>query len=226
MSAKNLLRKHVYSKVKILTDVDIQRQSVNITKVVETFIKPYNAIACFMSMEKGEVDTKHIIKNIYDQGKELYLPRCTHTLETGHSPFRSNGDKHHPHLTFHKVESWEIAKNLKPQGKYNLREPEREDPAPLPPKLDVILVPGVAFELKNGARIGHGAGYYDDFFLRYQHRHQQATQNMPLLVGLCLNEQIVNSIPEESHDYKMDAIICGDGKLYWFNNKTNQYNTA
>lgn len=96
-----------------------------------------------MSMDKGEVTTGEIIKNLFHDGKEVFLPRCTHTSESKHFKLR---DDHHPHLIFHRMTSLTMVRDLKPQGPYQLREPEPhfEEAA----SLDLVLVPGVAFVLK------------------------------------------------------------------------------
>lgn len=219
MISKQVLRKNVKAVLKQIPAVDIQHQSENITNALIPILEPYASIACYMSMGQGEFDTKYIIKHLFEVGnKKVYLPRCTTTNETGHKSLRGLGDVHHPHLTFHELKSWEQVNRLNPQGKYQLREPEREDPAPHPPKLDVILTPGVAFQLDDGRRIGHGAGYYDDFFQRYHIQHNnKPNHKKPILLGLALNQQIVDCIPREAHDYFMDGIVCGDGKIHWIN---------
>ncbi|EDO14528.1 hypothetical protein Kpol_265p3 [Vanderwaltozyma polyspora DSM 70294] len=216
-SAKVAIRKSVKSLLATIPANDIQAQSIKITKELSEFLKPYKNIACYMSMDQGEVDTKYILQELFKENKEVFLPRCTTTKETGHQILRDN-NSHHPHLTFHRMESWEQIKNLKPQGKYQLREPEVEEIAPFPPKLDVILVPGVAFNLKNGARMGHGAGYYDDFFHRYKiHHHKKDHTVKPILIGLSLKQQIIDILPIEKHDYLMDGIVTGDGVFHWIN---------
>ncbi|KAG0681376.1 5,10-methenyltetrahydrofolate synthetase [Kluyveromyces marxianus] len=76
----------------------------------------------------------------------------------------------------------------------------------------VILMPGVAFSKKNGARMGHGAGYYDDYITRHLHY----TGKKPLLVGLALKEQLVDDVPVEEHDYTVDCLVSGDGEVTWY----------
>jgi len=58
------------------------------------------------------------------------------------------------------------------------------------------LVPGLAFS-QNGVRLGRGAGYYDRLL---------ETAN-GLKVGVCLECQIMEKIPEQPHDVKMQHII-------------------
>ncbi|HLK12053.1 MAG TPA: 5-formyltetrahydrofolate cyclo-ligase [Candidatus Binatia bacterium] len=67
-----------------------------------------------------------------------------------------------------------------------------EDDAP-----DVVfVVPGVAFDAR-GARLGRGRGWYDRALVR----HPRA-----LRVGLAFELQVVEAVPEEAWDVRMDAV--------------------
>lgn len=211
MSAKQILRKEVALVLSRIPKQEIENQSKKITESLAPLLQTCRNIACYVSMDVGEVDTEYLLRNLFDEGKIVYLPRCTTTKETGHVILREKG-KHHPHLTFHRIKSWQQVQEMKPLGKFQLREPPQEHPPPLPAQLDVMLVPGVAFSTGNGGRLGHGCGYYDDFFRRYKLQHHGSK---PLLIGLSLKEQVVNSVPVESHDQGMDCIVTGDGGIHW-----------
>jgi 5-formyltetrahydrofolate cyclo-ligase len=60
------------------------------------------------------------------------------------------------------------------------------------------MVPGVAFD-RNGARMGHGKGYYDKLL-------QHARLDAPL-VALAFECQLFPEIPTAPHDIFMDKII-------------------
>ncbi|CAI4060657.1 hypothetical protein SKDZ_05G2640 [Saccharomyces kudriavzevii ZP591] len=209
MVTKQLLRRQIKTAIRALDCGTIAAESHAISKVVRSLIASINArrVACYMSMDKGEVMTEEVIKNLFHDGQEVFLPRCTHTSESKHFKLRED---HHAHLIFHRMSSLTMVHNLRPVGPYQLREPEAHiDEAT---SLDLVLVPGVAFDIKTGARMGHGAGYYDDFFQRYKILHEG---QKPLLVGLCLMEQVTSPIPLEKHDFPMDCIVCGDGSIHW-----------
>ena len=64
--------------------------------------------------------------------------------------------------------------------------------------VDLIVVPGVAFDLQ-GHRIGFGKGYYD----RCLSQHQKHG----IIVGLCHDFQLLEQIPAEGHDIRMEYIV-------------------
>lgn len=64
--------------------------------------------------------------------------------------------------------------------------------------VDLILVPGAGFDL-DGNRIGYGAGYYD--------RMLAGLKNVVPIVAPAFEEQIVESIPAEEHDVKVQVIV-------------------
>ena len=64
-------------------------------------------------------------------------------------------------------------------------------------KIDLIIVPGVSFDRKLN-RLGFGKGYYDKFL---------SNNNNIFKIGVCFDEQIINKLPTESHDIKMNLVI-------------------
>ncbi|MBN1898088.1 MAG: 5-formyltetrahydrofolate cyclo-ligase [Spirochaetes bacterium] len=67
-------------------------------------------------------------------------------------------------------------------------------------KFDLILVPGLAFD-PNGFRLGRGEGYFDKYLDKVK----------GFKVGLGFFLQIVEKIPVEGHDIKMNMIITEKG---------------
>ncbi len=64
-------------------------------------------------------------------------------------------------------------------------------------KVDLVLVPGVAFD-REGYRLGHGKAYYDRLLPRLIHARK---------VGVGFGFQLVESVPVEAHDELLDAIV-------------------
>ncbi|AMD21997.1 HGL343Wp [Eremothecium sinecaudum] len=217
--SKSVLRAQLRPVLDAIPHQELQQQARSLLRALAPIIDKYDNIGCYMNMEKGELPTDEIIEGIFKEGKSVYLPRCTNTAHSGQIKLRDVGSKPQRHLTFHRMDSFEQIRKLKPSGRYGLREPEAEETAPLPPaELDVILVPGVGFDM-HGGRLGHGAGYYDD----YMFRCDKYNNRRPLLIGMALVEQRVLSVPMESHDVSMDGIAWGDGSLVWTGSRNSIY---
>jgi 5-formyltetrahydrofolate cyclo-ligase len=64
--------------------------------------------------------------------------------------------------------------------------------------IDLVLVPGIAFT-RAGARIGRGAGFFDRFLARRGTR--------AIKIGIAFSFQIVESLPLDPHDVKLDLVV-------------------
>ena len=65
-------------------------------------------------------------------------------------------------------------------------------------KVELIVVPGVAFDRQRN-RMGRGRGFYD--------RLLKSTPNA-VKVGVAYDFQLLDAIPTEPHDVKMDRVMC------------------
>lgn len=192
-AAKSKLRIQVKTEISKLCNETIQLQSNSITdKLIglEEFQRCKN-IALYMAMDK-EVQTTEMIEYCFKLGKKVYLPRCT---------YEQKGIRKANHLDMLRVRSFADAKSLKPRGKFRLKEPVQGEDA-LDEGLDIIIVPGVGFD-KQRRRLGHGAGFYDEFFSVYYNKFGK----LPYLIGVGFQEQMVKDIPVEEHDWDLDCII-------------------
>ncbi|MGC9374346.1 MAG: 5-formyltetrahydrofolate cyclo-ligase [Bacteroidales bacterium] len=63
-------------------------------------------------------------------------------------------------------------------------------------QIDLVIVPGVAFDKKNN-RLGRGKAYYDKLL----------SKTNALKVGVCFDFQMLDSVPADQYDIKMDRII-------------------
>jgi 5-formyltetrahydrofolate cyclo-ligase len=90
---------------------------------------------------------------------------------------------------------------LSQEGAFGILEPCGNGRAHLAHEADLIVVPGVAFDM-TGHRIGYGKGFYDRFL---RHPGQRG-----VLVGLCHDFQLTDiDLPAERHDIRMDIIVTG-----------------
>lgn len=92
------------------------------------------------------------------------------------------------------------------ENRLGILEPLSTRPIVQPEKIRVMLIPGLAFS-SQGARIGHGSGYYDRFLERHRDIYK---------IGACLDEQFLNLNAENSRlllweehpwDVRMDCIV-------------------
>ncbi|MEO5358301.1 MAG: 5-formyltetrahydrofolate cyclo-ligase [Nitrospirae bacterium YQR-1] len=132
----------------------------------------------FFASFKSEPDTFPMIEQALTMKKDVILPRV-------------NREKHI-------LEAYKVTglSSLKP-GYMGISEPEPSE-APTAGRIDLIVMPGAAFD-RAGGRLGYGGGYYDDFI--------SAMSKKPYLVAICYAGQVVSAVPVESHDVRVDKIV-------------------
>lgn len=86
-------------------------------------------------------------------------------------------------------------------GRYGLREPTGSPAAALA-ETDLVLVPGVAFD-RRGGRLGRGGGFYD--------RSLPRGPAAPPVFGVALVLQLVDRVPTEPHDRRVDGVVTEAG---------------
>ncbi len=82
------------------------------------------------------------------------------------------------------------------KGQFGIREPGDDCAKFSLNRLDLILVPGIAFDL-DGRRLGRGKGFYDQLL---------AVIHGPTC-GVAFDQQIVSRIPVEPHDICLSCIL-------------------
>ena len=86
-------------------------------------------------------------------------------------------------------------------GQFDIPAPAASAPAASPDQIDLVLVPGLAFD-RAGHRLGYGRGYYDSAL---------AAVPRALRVGLCHAFQLVDLLPVGPGDEPVDYIVTPDG---------------
>ena len=66
---------------------------------------------------------------------------------------------------------------------------------------DIVIMPGIAFD-PEGNRLGQGRGYYDRWIASIP------DDRRPLLIGVCMEYQMMGQIPVNSSDIPSDMILC------------------
>jgi 5-formyltetrahydrofolate cyclo-ligase len=81
-------------------------------------------------------------------------------------------------------------------GKFGIREPGPSCVEIPLNQIDLVLVPGLAFDLR-GNRLGRGGGFYDRLL----------AETRGVKCGIAFDEQIAGAVPAEEHDLKMNFIL-------------------
>lgn len=81
-------------------------------------------------------------------------------------------------------------------GKFNVREPAAGCPEVPLNQLDLVLVPGIAFDARGG-RLGRGKGFYDRLLAEVR-----GTK-----CGVAFEEQIVDAVPVGPLDIRLNCIL-------------------
>jgi 5-formyltetrahydrofolate cyclo-ligase len=91
------------------------------------------------------------------------------------------------------IEDW--GRDLVP-GSFGILEPAERCPVFDLKRLDFALVPGLGFTA-DGRRLGRGMGYYD----------RVLAQVRGFKCGVAFDQQVVDEIPAEAHDVRLDCIL-------------------
>jgi len=83
-------------------------------------------------------------------------------------------------------------------GPFGLTEPAADTPRIEPGEVDAVIVPGVAFD-ERCWRLGYGGGYYD--------RLLPLLRENCMRIGICYDEQVLETIPAHEHDVRLHAVV-------------------
>lgn len=90
-------------------------------------------------------------------------------------------------------------------GRFGIAEPPQDAWMDEPPELDLILIPGVAFD-RYGNRLGWGKSFYD--------RLLTTIPGHPLRVGVCYRFQMIEDrLPVVEEDQPIDWILTPEGSI-------------
>lgn len=131
-----------------------------------------------------EPDTYNLINYCFETGKQVAVPRC----------------KDMGNMDFYIIDNISSLK----RSSYGIPEPEPADER-LIKKCDtaVFIVPGISFDCK-GYRIGYGGGFYD--------RYLSGTECIGS-VGICYSELVIDAIPAQKYDIRVNSIITEKGTI-------------
>ncbi len=127
----------------------------------------------------GEIDTSPLAAEARRNGKQLFLP----VIRPDNS------------LAF---ALWQAHARLEP-NRYGIPEPPPDAPGSQPGQLDVICLPLVGWD-RRGGRLGMGGGCYD---------RTLAGIEGPLLIGLAHECQVLDEVPLQPWDIRLDCVATG-----------------
>lgn len=180
---KQALRIKMREKRKSLSPTLYAKKSFEIQEKLQALPKWREAgrILVYVSNPE-EVDTHVLIQNALEKNRKVFVPKATGKT-----------------LAICPLYDWE---NLKP-GNFGILEPCETLEEAYPESMDLIIVPGIAFDSR-GNRIGYGGGFYDKLLKRTR----------GFKVGLAFSEQMQEELPIESHDVPLDLIITDESIIY------------
>lgn len=152
----------------------------------EVFEKAQTIFA-FVSF-RSEVDTHKIISHAIKEGKTVCVPK----IES-----KQKG------IEIFKIGSFDQLK----EGYFGILEPDESCPLADRENIDIILMPGVAFD-RQGGRIGYGAGFYDRFLTNMKKRVDK--------IALAYDLQLIDIIPMDEHDVRIDGVITDKDIIYTY----------
>jgi 5-formyltetrahydrofolate cyclo-ligase len=155
-SKKVAIRNHIKEVLKNISQEEIAEKSAAIVSRL-CGMPEYRDSTCvclYLSMPAGEVQSYELLQQAFTMKKRVFIPKVT--------------GKRSEDLKIFEIENYSTISGF-PKSKWGIPEPPKEfsDNAVDATHLglvDCVIMPGVAFD-SQCARIGHGKGYYGEFFL-------------------------------------------------------------
>lgn len=132
----------------------------------------------FYATLQDELDFSRLVDEALALGKTVALPKFVEATQS-YAPFKISNTNRDCAV-----------------GRFGITEPAAtcaEFPAN---RLDLVLVPGVAFD-PTGHRLGRGQGHYDRLLANV----------VGIKCGVAFDEQLVQRIPAEAHDIRMNCLV-------------------
>ncbi|QGT98755.1 5-formyltetrahydrofolate cyclo-ligase [Candidatus Syntrophocurvum alkaliphilum] len=182
LEQKQQIRDEMIKKRNRLSNEEVEEYSANIRNTLKELepVRKAQNIMLFSNI-KSEVNIRPLIEELSTQ-KTVLLPRV-----------EKNGNMVAVGFT-----GWKNMKN----GPFSIKEPIGEPF--LPDQIDVVIVPGLAFD-DSGNRIGYGKGYYDRFLKR--------VREDTFLCGVCYEFQVVEKLYPQEADVPVHWIVTNQSEL-------------
>jgi len=137
---------------------------------------------------RSEVDVNPLTLRWWEAGNRVVIPKVDKALRT---------------MEAYEINSFE---ELEP-GAWGIPEPRSTATKfTTLASIDVIIIPGLGFD-RHGGRLGYGSGFYDRFLGRYD----VLGLPHPYKLGVCFETQLLDELPMEQHDLRVDRIVTEEG---------------
>lgn len=178
---KTEIRKLAHAARKDQTNKDEVSQQITARVIALPEYQAANCVMWYVDV-RAEARTRHALPQALESGKNVVIPYCV------------DGELELFHLQSMDELETGMYKILEPREELRSVDAKRIDVS----ELDLILVPGVAFDARGG-RTGHGKGYYDKLL-------ENAKVETPL-IALAFECQMFDEIPMQDHDIFMDKVV-------------------
>lgn len=133
---------------------------------------------------KSEVDVTPVMEACWEKKYRVLVPKVQHEPKQ---------------LKLFEIESYDDLE----KGAWSIPEPKADAPQFHDMKqIDVILVPGLAFDVRLG-RLGYGGGFYDRFIQQYV----RSGWTKPYIIAGAFDMQMIKEVPMGLFDFRLDELI-------------------
>jgi 5-formyltetrahydrofolate cyclo-ligase len=184
---KTQLRRLLQSRLLEMTEEQRNKKSkLACERLIQTEqFKQSSVIMVYLSLPH-EVDTAPIILYAWQHGKTIAVPKVSWQQR---------------HMIPVQINSLETGLATESSG---LRNPITGTPM-LIEDIDLVITPALGFD-RNGNRLGRGGAYYDKFF--------DSKNLRAIKCGFAFSEQIIDSVPVDDHDEKVDFVVTDEEVIY------------
>lgn len=160
-------------------------------------IEKAKGVSVYLNMPRYELITyPSIIDMLFEGKKDVYVPKVTGSRSEDMKMVRVRSVSD---VDDFETNAWGIKEPTDAQMSASVDAVENG-------AVDVVLVPGVAFDARC-RRLGHGKGYYDSFIARLRRKRAELHLPMPITIGVAFNEQIVDNVPVNENDETLDVVL-------------------
>lgn len=183
---KKVVRKEIIGLRDQMSKEEHREKSARIKDLLFSLDSFKEAKNIFLFISFGsEIDTHPIIEDALKMGKHIGVPVTDNKTKT---------------MRVSRIKDFNKDLEI---GNYNILEPRKESYDFMDPnEIDLILVPGLAFD-REGYRVGYGGGFYDRFFSKITGDTKK--------IGLFFDLQEIQKCPINEFDIPLDYIISESG---------------